>query len=103
MSCCGIKLARLVFAIAGGLWIATRAEALEITTVEVGANPGCASPILRPAKNPLTLASAVGGLRGDACRHQDGCCGPIGSGDASRPPARDSFRTSPTRRPRSFE
>jgi len=48
----------------------------------------------------LTLASPVGILRGDASRHQDGCCGRIGSGNASKPPVRDACPAPPTRRPR---
>jgi hypothetical protein len=40
---------------------------------------------------------------GDASRDQDGCCAPIGWGDAPRAPARDSCPAPPTRRPRSFE
>jgi hypothetical protein len=47
---------------------------------------GCGSSIFRPGQTPLTLASPVGTLRTDASRHQDECGGPIGSGDASRPP-----------------
>ena len=58
---------------------------------------------IAPGQKSLTLASPVGTLRGDASRHQDGCCGPIGSGNASRPPARDSCPAPSTRRPRAFE
>jgi hypothetical protein len=40
---------------------------------------------------------------GDASRHQDGGCGPIGPGDASRFPARDSCPAPPARRSRSID
>src|SRR6266849_6934885 len=58
---------------------------------------------IAPGQKSLMLASPVGTLRGDASRHPDGCCGPIGSGNASRPPARDFCPAPPTRRPRAFE
>jgi len=32
---------------------------------------------IAPGQKPLTLASPVGTLRGDASRHPDGCCGPM--------------------------